>query len=344
MAEPINGFFKAIVTDTKCFQETGKIKTRISLFNNYFTKKNLLDGYNMDAFKKNLESDKLTYIMMPFGGGNNYGMFKLPPVNSVGLVTFIDGNVNMPVWVGGLASMYYSNNTGLIQMDFPNDNLESEESMMTYNPDTQETAFNIEDINSFIIRTKTNELENLDEPEEMNWNGYTENGLVFSKERMEIIHNNGSGITETIKFSGKDEEDNSIFLSYDDASNEEARTQKSITIDKDKFVINSTDADKNVSISMNDTNIKMKVETNERNTSIEQTKDEIVLKSNDSIITVKRKDNGHDEIVISAPIVRINSDKILLGSTGYKVVVSPGDFDLTLEDGTALTTAQNVSI
>ena len=108
LEDQVFGLYKAIVTDVSCFEQTGKIRTRISAFQGGGVPKDLVDGYDSDAYADVSSRDMLTEIFMPFGGGYNYGMFKLPQINSVGYVAFVDGSRSTPVWMGSTANLLFN--------------------------------------------------------------------------------------------------------------------------------------------------------------------------------------------------------------------------------------------
>lgn len=153
----LNGIYRAIVTDTSCFKSTGKIKTRISIFNNYYIDYDLLEDYDPEKYKNSISKDTDTLIMMPFGGGDNYGMFKLPEVNSVGVVTFIDGNKNMPLWLGGMPVFFSDNNRNVKSVTYPLD--KSDDNNGAIYTSNGRTVYNFNDEHSFVIKTKTTSLD-----------------------------------------------------------------------------------------------------------------------------------------------------------------------------------------
>lgn len=337
MKNNIFGVFKAIVTDVDCFKDTGKIKTKISIFNNYYTTKDLLNDYNMETFKKNLESDKFTYIMMPFGGGNDYGMFKLPPINSVGLVTFIDGNPNLPLWMGGLANLYFSKNGELIESDFPSDNLESNNSMVSFSEEEDKSTLQTTDFDSFVIKTKTNKMTDFSNPQEMNWkNNLTENGLLMNKEKFSLFHTDTENSKQRIQL--KNDEEFTISIEHED---EEVKS--SIICGPKGFKTKLEGKNVSAEISQSN-NITLSYSKENQNTKIVQNEKEIRIENNESLIVLKKMPSGKDEVIISAPVVRISSDNILLGNGDFRIVTSPSPLNFTLEDGSLLTTANNVRI
>jgi hypothetical protein len=336
MKKEIFGIFKAIVTDVSCFKETGKIRTRISFLNNSYVNNNLLFGYEADNFSKSVEKDSFTNIMLPFGGGEDYGMFKLPPVNSVGLVSFIDGNINNPIWIGGISSSYFSPKGELVKLSTPSDNLYLNKSSVSFDADANKSEFNIEDEDSLIIKIKTNKLNNLNKPEEMSWENPIENGVVMNKSKMEFLHAEEETY-QTIKLSKDD--NYSILIKH---SNEDMYS--SIEIGNSGVKVETSSSNGSVSsFEANKEDISISFKGEDYETKISQNKDEIRLENDQSLISLKKEDL-RDEVIISAPRIRISSQDIVLGNSNYRIVVSPADFNLTLEDGTMLTTAKNVRL
>lgn len=348
----LTGIFKAIVTDTSPFKQTGKIRCRISSSHGYYVTDNLLNNYDQTSYSKEIEKDVLTSILMPFGGGNNYGLFKCPPVNSVGLVTFIDNNPNMPCWIGGLANTNYSDNNTIIQMDIPSDKLDNDESLI-YNENSSEPITNIDDENSFIIRTKTNTLTDFSKPESMNWSSkeegfehYTENVLIMNKNKYTVRHilDFKNNRYEDIVFNQDDENDNNFaMVRYHIAD----KNIKYISLNQENIMIKNSFEDKITSINLTDEcHIIIKSEEGESSKTDSQimvTPTNIQVKSGDATINLSRVSN---DIQISADTININAnDKLLLGQSGYFLVASPNpNLAFTLEDGSMLTSVGKIGV
>jgi len=105
-------FYDAICIDTANYINTGTIRVRVFALVNYPRTKENGETTGLDDLSKVPEIIKLgeneegktldanAMVFAPFGGGRNYGMFYLPQVNSKGLITFIDGDIQKPLWVG----------------------------------------------------------------------------------------------------------------------------------------------------------------------------------------------------------------------------------------------------
>ena len=184
----IFGIYRAIVTDTSCFKTTGKIKTRISVFNGGGVSKDLINGYNAEIFSESTSRDLFTDIMMPFGGGYDYGMFKLPQINTVGLVAFIDASRTKPIWLGSTANQILNSDNKVVQLDFPSDQ-NNDKPAIYYDDYTNKPVFNFNDENSFVIKTKTNTLDDLTNPDTMVWSNHpVENSFVLNSAKASLYH------------------------------------------------------------------------------------------------------------------------------------------------------------
>jgi len=107
------GIYKAIVTDNSSFYNTGKIRVRIQKFYNQELSWDMSVSYNQNDFNKDLLNDVDALVHTPIGGGNNYGLFALPQINSVGLVQFLSGDINIPIWMGSFFRPEFDQNKTL---------------------------------------------------------------------------------------------------------------------------------------------------------------------------------------------------------------------------------------
>lgn len=336
------GVFRAIVTDVDCFKETGRIKTKISVLNDNYLVKNLMDNFNPTRFEEEVEKDLYTKIFMPFGGGYNYGMFKLPPINSYGLVAFIDGNPLDPVWLGGISTADYTETGVFATTNIPSDDPFSDRSAITFNEEKNETEFNTKDMNSFIIKTKNNSLDLSEGTESMNWeNRKVENSIILNESEMDFTHF-GKKSNQRIVLTEEEEDDTETYsVSITDNRNTGEKAKMELGMPGVNIEIENKEIISKINIT--DTGINIVFKKGEKETLITQTENKIKLESNRSSVSVKTE-GAFDEVVIDSPIVRISSDKIIMGNTDYRLVVAPNNFNLTMEDGTMLTTAKNVRI
>jgi hypothetical protein len=105
-------FYHAICIDNSKFLEKGTIRVRVFAHFNYPRTKGDETEIYIDDLSKNPDlialaersesdyDDLDAQVFTPLGGGRNFGMLYLPQVNAKGLVTYIDENHLMPLWVG----------------------------------------------------------------------------------------------------------------------------------------------------------------------------------------------------------------------------------------------------
>lgn len=335
------GVYKAIVTDVSCFKTTGKIKTRISCLNNNSIPADLINKYDKVLFEKQIEEDRLTYIFMPFGGGWNYGMFKLPEVNSIGIVQFIDGNLDSPIWLGSFNRGLTDKTGNLLELGIPSDRINEENNSSFYKDESESgLIYDMENENSFIIKTKSNTLNDLSKPETMDWKkNKVDNTVVLNSSKAEMNHNIEEGKNYNISINKED----GIKISYIEEDNEKEIKINNLEISiSSKAKANSFKANFKgdkfrivTSKKINDSNIE---------SIIEQKASKISLKSGDSSVVISNsiKDN---ELILSGKTVRISAKSILLGNSGYNLVACPNEnTSITLEDGTLLTTMDNIKV
>lgn len=346
------GIFRAIVTDISCFEKTGKIKTRISAFNSGTTPKDLINGYDSDSFADIISRDVLTDIMLPFGGGTDYGMFKLPQVNSTGLVAFINGSKSNPIWIGATANSVSDSDNNLIGLDFPSDKDNNEPAIYYDNG----VVFNMNDSNSFIIKTKTNKLDDYTKPETMVWaNNPVENSMIMNSAKLSFYHRvDDDTYQEFILDNGGDNNEGSITLGYVVSEDEFKR----VTFDDSTIIIRNKngdvetkmilDDDGGIYITAYDDSLSKdpEKEGSRVGTSIELTPASINLKSGHSNISMSRNvDYNNENVTITTSNLQVLAKNISFGSSGYSLVVSPSpNLNFTLEDGSMLTTANNIRV
>lgn len=351
----IFGIYRAIVTDTSCFATTGKIKTRISAFNYGSVTSNLINGYNSNAFTESLSRDILTDIMLPFGGGYDCGMFQLPQVNSVGLVAFIDASRTMPIWLGYTANQIRSKGK-ITQLDFPSDT-NNDNPAIYYDNETESSVYNIKDESSFILNTKSNTLPDKRYPSTMDWqNNPVENSVVLNKSKAAVYHRINDARFIDFSLANEDEE-GSISLAYTlgEEESESLTMGESINNQKNRaIVVKNKNRDLTAQIVLSDDGgiLIDAFEDNAGNAqtgsrveaSIKLTPASISLETGSSIINLSRNINADNEgISIQAKNIQINAENVSFGHSGYSFVVSPNDsLNFTLEDGSMLTTANNI--
>ena len=346
------GIFRAIVTDISCFEKTGKIKTRISVFNSGTCPKNLVNGYDSDLFADVISRDILTDIMLPFGGGSDYGMFKLPQVNSVGLVAFVNGSKSNPIWIGATANSNTDDDNNIIGLDFPSDR-NNEEPAIYYD---NKIVFNFDDPNSFIIKTKTNKLDDYTKPETMIWsNNPVENSMIMNSAKLAFYHRiNDEAYHEFVLDNGEDSEKGdtgSISLGYTFSEDEFRR----VIFNKDTITIKNKSGDTEAEMILDkDGGIYITAfdDSGDASTgtrigaSIELTSASINLKTGHSTISMARNiDLNKESVSIVTNNLQVLAKNISLGSSGYSLVASPNpNLNFTLTDGSTLVTTNNIRV
>lgn len=345
------GIFRAIVTDISPFSKTGKIKTRISAFNSGSCPKDLVNGYDSDLFADIISRDILTDIMMPFGGGTDYGMFKLPQVNSTGLVAFINGSKSNPIWIGATANSDVDDDNNIIGLDFPSDKNNNEPAI--YYDD--ETVFNFDDSNSFVIKTKTNKLDDYTNPETMVWsNNPVENSIIMNSAKMSFYHRiDNDTYHEFVLDNGDNNNQGSIRLGYT-VSEEEF---KRVTFDDNTITIKNKSGDVEAEMilsddggiyitAFDDAGSNDPSQGTRVGASIELTPASINLKSGHSIISMARNiDLNKESVSITTNNLQVLAKNISFGSSGYSLVASPNpNLNFTLTDGSTLVTTNNIRV
>lgn len=205
--------YKARVIDNSMFKSSGQIRVRI--FEKTKKKEDREDlslhPETISAFservrddngeEKLITNDHLVYVSTPFGGGTDYGMFWLPQPNSIGLVADLGdikdtSNNGNYVWLGGLFSYYpkktikYSEGiygTELSTVDVPN--------LSDVNKSIINDEIDPDLKSSFIIKTKTTEVDNIDNPtaEKLDFKkSKVENTFIMNKKEINVSHGDSS--------------------------------------------------------------------------------------------------------------------------------------------------------
>lgn len=344
---PSFGIFKAIVTDNSTFFKTGKIKVRISEFYNTNIDWNLTTNYNEEKFADLIKTDIYAVVFTPFGGGYNHGFFALPQINSTGVVQFLNGNPNKPIWMGSYFNPEYDDENKIERVNVPNDT-----PGMDKGPSSDgitSDGKNIEgDEGTIIFRQKSTTPPNGD-ADNMNFDKQdTQNMSVMGKEKFEFYHftkwdeEKGAikyskiellddGENPTISIKSHDYTDNenpkSIGFYADekeaklDYTNVETKKSNVVKVNKEGTQITASNLDTGES-----TNILMETDT----------------------ITISNKDNAilieQDDISISSPNnkVRLSGTEVILGAGGGYVVTSNSPNPIRMEDGSVLSKSTTV--
>jgi len=185
--------FSAIVLDNTDFYSKGTITVRIARSYNAPWTWDLSDNDSiLNEFQSLKNSGKVEdydncLVGSPMGSGRNYGMFWLPQINSIGIVTFLDNTFDRPCWMGGffrpIRSENPDENKRVDFVNIPNDD-ETQEGKGTDGSGgelggKQSTA---EDA-AIVIRTKSTTSD------EYNWEERnTENLIVIDANKINIVH------------------------------------------------------------------------------------------------------------------------------------------------------------
>jgi hypothetical protein len=127
------------------------------------------------------------WIFTAMGGGQNYGMFHLPQVNEKGIVSFLDGDIYKPIWMGSyfepLLDLTKYPKQEIQEINIPSDNaLDDSGSGFVKDNKASATA----DPNAIVIRTKHTSLKPQGsdyDPSKLDWKQQpTENLIVISND------------------------------------------------------------------------------------------------------------------------------------------------------------------
>jgi len=354
MAYPKFGIYQAIVTDNSEFFQRGYLRVRVSVFYNETIEWDLSQGYNKDAFTKELANDIKCFVGMPIGGGSGHGMFSLPQVNSVGMVSFLDGNTDRAVWMGSFARPTFDADGEFIGATVPNDQLEFE------GVGTDGVSANGSQMKSdggcIVIRQKSTESGNASS---MNWDNHrTENLTVMSADEYTLTHvsswNESNGA-----FTPSDYQEIAIKTNTDKTSSNKGVTAINIKsyvegkgdttdyfgieiIEKDiKIISNSSKAKTENLIEIDESEVKLQSTNSNtgRTTSVTCNPKEVNLKTKDASVTVSK-----DEVnIYGKSKITLSGDEVMLGGLGNEYVVTASvPFSYRMEDGTVLTATHKV--
>lgn len=339
MAEPNFGIYQAIVTDNSDFYSTGRIKVRVQNFYNGKLNWDLSQGYNAKEFPKDILEDISALIYTPIGGGSGHGLFALPQVNSVGVVQYLNGNINKPMWMGSFFNPTIDPDTGkVLKVNVPNDNPQQEGSGsdgIIKGPTDAKAKKNIDGPDgSVIFRMKSTKAPGADEdPKNMDFNEQrTENLIVFNEEKINFTHfSKWDDSTDQSKLKQWEEIELGTQKEYDINGNvieeypeinikvseeKSGGTLKtlSVKINNDKVSLEVIDGDIVTDLGINSAGVEI-VSYNSKSkssTSFEQTPERITLAGKDASVVIDQ-----DEVILSSEKkVRISAKKLILGNNG----------------------------
>lgn len=172
--------------------------------------------------------------------------------------------------------------------------------------------------------------------------------LVMNKNKTEIRHAiNSDSYQEILLSNEEDKISTEIKTIMKDSS-------KEITMDNESIFIKNYANNYTTKINMsNDGTLRLSSSEsidNSRGKNVESdiiiSPAKITVSSGNSKISFDRSINtSNDSITISANNVVLNASKISLGASGYRLVATPNsNMAITLEDGTMLTTIDNITV
>jgi len=196
----MSDIFEAIVIDTDQFYKTGTIKVKVFSLN--VDKPNdLTEPYVSDMYGKFDEYGCLdARVFSPMAGGENYGIFYLPQVNSKGLVATVNDDRYNLIWMGSffdvIEKQQGSDGQETVTINAPQDNAADDVSNLVDKGKDKRIKKTNEQI---IIRTKSTNNYTQDETgtktyakENMDWDTvHTDNLIVIDNKKIEITRTAG---------------------------------------------------------------------------------------------------------------------------------------------------------
>lgn len=329
--------YKAQVIDNSNFTTTGKIRVRIYKY--YFgnitdlsdNPEKILEGMYYTGNSELKHKDTEVSVFSPIGGGNDYGMFFLPQVNSEGIVLMLgdsSDSSNEFLWLGSIFEMKNKN------INFPSD------SMNTING-VENGVFNNEVLNgALIIKLRSTELKDVTNPQdsknELNWSkNPIENLIVINKNKVLIEHSVLNGNKEIVGNSFVNMDENGININY---LSDEVNGLIGLS-NTGSFQLSSSNSSKKTTVSINGNEEGIEyISTNGKNTSIiTQEHDNISLNCGGTAIGIKEDSitlKSTQDIYIDGANVRLGTDnlKVVLCSANVKTIDLSGGIVLTTSD------------
>lgn len=279
------------------------------------------------------------YVCSPFGGGEGYGMFTIPQINSRVIVSNIDNDIYEYVVLGSV----FDNKAGKI--DLPKDN-------SINNPNVSENDRKITDINgSLVIAMKHTELADplnaKDSKDMLDWaKRPVENLLVLNRNGTIIQHN----ILDSDNSKGNlllEMDADGASIDYTRGDDHLGRMMVAIDPEDKKPIIelSSMQGSNITQIKGRGKELDIMVTDGSDATDIKLTQNEIVISAPNGNITIKN--NGNITVYgTNVTIGATEGGKINLGSGeggGYLVTYPMPGMALTLGDGDSLNVAKNVT-
>jgi len=348
MSYPRYGDYEAIVTDNSEFYKRGYIRVRVSAFFSGKINFDLSQSYNEKEFKTELKNDIKCLVGMPFGGGNGHGMFTLPQVNSVGIISFLNGDIKKAIWKGTYVKPKYDINGDFYSADVPNDKLDYE------GPGSEGITSKGKQVDidggALIIRQKSTKSGSANN---MNWDkNRTENLIVIGANKLSLTHAT-DWKEDDYSVEPKDYQEISIITESDKNSIDYGKT----TINLKASIVNDDGEIDEYGVSIVDKKVSLNVISSKEKieNSVEVNDSEILLTSKDTNtskvstasvspkeVLINNKESNillsDKEINISSPkLVTLSADEVRLGGLAQEYVVTASiPFSYRMEDGTVL--------
>jgi len=331
--------YRAQVIDNSQFLTTGKIRVRVA--KHYYghvsdlsiTPEKIKEGLYYNQYNELKHTDSDVYVYSPIGGGDDYGMFFMPQVNSEGIVLMLgdaSDNSNEFIWLGSIFEM----KEGTIKM--PSD------TMNTANGFENNTFINELLNGALVLKLRSTQLKDATIPEEsknsLNWKkAPIENLIVLNRNKVLVEH---SVLDDDGKSIG-----NSLLTMNEKGTNITYLSEEyngSLTLDDTGgFTIESSLLKENISNSIkgNSEGIEL-VSTNGNDTTlITQEADSITLNSGGTAIGIKS-----DSITLkSTQAVYLEAPNVRLGNDNLKVVLCAADVKtIPLAEGLVLKASDTI--
>lgn len=329
--EKIYGIFDAIVVDNSSFFKTGKIKVRVSNFSNeriaYINK-----DYSLD---KETSFDLNAYIFSPLGMGNNHGMAMRPKINSLGVVQFLNGDFEKPIWMGGVVSAIRDEKTSFRHLNFPNDNKDKEGfgGLGVLNRES-----NVDDEDAFVLRLKTKK-PNGTSKDDLDWDKTPSDSILVIDKNKIMLSRMGewketNGNFSLNKYYEIQLRDDGIQIEAMDKENSKKIKRSLVLLSTLGINIRNQDEETKdmTEISIRKNSLELYSERDKDFTSLLQTKDQVLISSKDTSLSVSK-----DQVVLNADKrVIINAKEVALGDGKGYIVTTDSPFSITTQDGTVL--------
>lgn len=320
--------YSAQVLDNSSFLKTGKLRVRISKYymdsmpdlskkpekikeGLYYT--NGING------KELCHKDSDVRVFSLIGGGNDYGMFFIPQVNSKGYVLMIGDAFESSTDFMWLGSTFDINTQGTI--NFPSDSMENENGVEygTKNISVLDGAL--------VIKLRSTTLADCTHPEkskdDLDWKkSPIENLIVINKEKILINHS----ITSKKEIIGNsvitlDKDGSKIEFIDDESSGEIGITSEG------EFFLGSSNLTDGTSVTINGSkkDIEMIVTDGNESTFIKQEADGVSINVDGTALGIDK-----ESITLkSTAAVYVDSPNVRLGPEGLRVVLAPVNESIT---------------